>query len=125
MSDMYLSDVCFSDAVYREVLNKNKTSVKKRGGIPRVECEENLLKLKEYVNASGALNYYEISEHMGFATCRVQRAGKKFDIKPLVARKYSLELIKRFPQEFELIYLPHKSKMGRVYQRPHIKKKED
>lgn len=121
---MNFSDACFSEKIRSDLCN-NKPECSGHIRIPRVKYEQNLQKLIDWIKKSEKpVNYYEISEYMNFKLVRTTKAGGICQCAPDRARNYVKDIIRRHPDEFELVYLLRRNTVGGFYEKPHIKVKE-
>lgn len=70
------------------------------------------------------IDYYEISDRMNLPKNNTPTRDGKYQRQPDRAKRYAREIVKRYPDEFELVYLLRRNTVGGFYEKPHIIVKE-
>lgn len=111
---MILSDVAFRDTA-PVCINSARTTAKFR--------EQQIEKLRELIlNLKEPIDYYEISEKCGLEIgYDLSVKGRKYT-NPHRAQSLVTAMIKKYPDDFEIIRLPFRDGRGTLHFRPHVQR---
>lgn len=70
------------------------------------------------------IDYYEISDRMNLPRNNTPTRDGKYQRQPDRAKRYAREIVKRYPDEFELVRKLQKNSVGGVYEKPFLKTKD-